>query len=564
MAIYILNGDKTPLSPAGLLSSILTVDGAGSGLDADTLDGLQASDFALAGSGGSAETSQTILDKLLLVDGTGSGLDADTLDGLHASDFALAGSGGTVETAAQILAKIVTVDGTGSGLDADTLDGLHATDFALAGSGGSAETSQTILDKLLLVDGTGSGLDADMLDGLDSAAFQPALGFTPIQQGTGINQTPNPVKMGWSLEERLKVTVDAVDVGNVVFDSQLTQALSTKADATSVIPASLLAAIATVDGSLSGLDADTVDGVHADVLFRTTGGNIDGKTHINAPGGSVWSDRQLTIMDNAGSNPAIGFAGSVNNAASIKLNADSTFSFVNWDDTGLVTVVATDFVAGSGDALTAKANRSEVVPITGGEFSGKLSVASPVGGQWNQRNLVLWDSLGNTPSIGFSSQAGGPGGALQLNLDGTFSFVNGDNTAHVELKASDFKAGGVSLTQLKNSSDISQPAQTISVISSADGSSTTNYANITVPCDGILIAIGALSIGAQSSTPFDVALHLNGIAASSSDNLRGPGVWFVPQMVAAGSYQADLYVGPGSTSAYTSRIQVIFLPKFIY
>ena len=38
-------------------------------------------------------TPQDILAKLLGVDGTGSGLDADTLDGKHASEFTLAGSG---------------------------------------------------------------------------------------------------------------------------------------------------------------------------------------------------------------------------------------------------------------------------------------------------------------------------------------------------------------------------------------------------------------------------------------------------------------------------------------
>lgn len=50
---------------------------------------------------------------------------------------------------------------------------------------------------------------------------QGALGFTPVQQGTGINQLTNPVKLGWS-GTRLKATVDNTDLGNFVFDSQLT------------------------------------------------------------------------------------------------------------------------------------------------------------------------------------------------------------------------------------------------------------------------------------------------------------------------------------------------------
>lgn len=48
------------------------------------------------------------------------------------------------------------------------------------------------------------------------------LGWQPVQNGTGVGQLPgNNVKMGWS-GSRLKATVDATDLGNVVFDTQLT------------------------------------------------------------------------------------------------------------------------------------------------------------------------------------------------------------------------------------------------------------------------------------------------------------------------------------------------------
>jgi len=64
-------------------------------------------------------------------DGAGSGLDADTLDTKHASDFATAAQGTKADnalpsssyTASDVLTKIKTVDGSGSGLDADTVDG---------------------------------------------------------------------------------------------------------------------------------------------------------------------------------------------------------------------------------------------------------------------------------------------------------------------------------------------------------------------------------------------------------------------------------------------------------
>ncbi|KAG0285028.1 hypothetical protein BGZ97_007960, partial [Linnemannia gamsii] len=50
---------------------------------------------------------------------------------------------------------------------------------------------------------------------------QPNLGYTPVQQGTGIGQASNAVKVGWSGQGRLKATVDDTDQGNFVFDQHL-------------------------------------------------------------------------------------------------------------------------------------------------------------------------------------------------------------------------------------------------------------------------------------------------------------------------------------------------------
>lgn len=91
-------GDPTDLSASQLLTIILTVDGAGSGLDADLLDGLSSAAFATAVHVHAGEdiTSGTVADAriastitrdsevfgiVLAADGSGSGLDADLLDG---------------------------------------------------------------------------------------------------------------------------------------------------------------------------------------------------------------------------------------------------------------------------------------------------------------------------------------------------------------------------------------------------------------------------------------------------------------------------------------------------
>ncbi len=54
-----------------------------------------------------------------------------------------------------------------------------------------------------------------------TANKQPTLGYTPVQQGTGIDQKSNVIKIGWSKQDRLKATVDDTDQGNFVFDNQL-------------------------------------------------------------------------------------------------------------------------------------------------------------------------------------------------------------------------------------------------------------------------------------------------------------------------------------------------------
>ena len=48
-----------------------------------------------------------------------------------------------------------------------------------------------------------------------------SLGFAPVQQGGGIGQSDNKVKIGWSSGTRLKCTVDSTDLGNFVFDKDV-------------------------------------------------------------------------------------------------------------------------------------------------------------------------------------------------------------------------------------------------------------------------------------------------------------------------------------------------------
>ncbi len=232
-----LDGNPVPTTGSAVLSLLLPVDGPGSGLNADLLDGIHASSFAqLAG----ATFTGTINAPTVRVggvdvwhpgnDGSGTGLDADLLDGDHASAFAkldgavftggvtatgftgpgggltgLNGSqittgsvanarlasmtAGTVKgralgsngtpvdlTAAQLLAIIATVDGPGSGLDADTLDGDHAAAFAKLS--GAVFTGGVTATGFTGPGGGLTGVDAATLGGQAASAYALLAGAT--------------------------------------------------------------------------------------------------------------------------------------------------------------------------------------------------------------------------------------------------------------------------------------------------------------------------------------------------------------------------------------------------
>ena len=134
-------------TPEQVLVALRTVDGAGSQVDADLLDGLDGSEFVRG--------ADQVRDLLATVDGSGSGVDADRLDGLDSTEF--------VRRADQVRDLLASVDGSGSGVDADLLDGLDSSEFVRG--------ANQVRDLLASVDGSGSGVDADRLDGLDSSEF---------------------------------------------------------------------------------------------------------------------------------------------------------------------------------------------------------------------------------------------------------------------------------------------------------------------------------------------------------------------------------------------------------
>lgn len=140
-------------------------------------------------------TAADVLTKIKTVDGTGSGLDADLLDGqdgAHYLDFTNATNkpDPTITLAGDATGSVTLTDLTSGTLTVTVADDSHnhiignvdglqdALDSKLPAA---SYTATDVLDKIKTVDGAGSGLDADMLDGQSSAyytAINDRLGYT--------------------------------------------------------------------------------------------------------------------------------------------------------------------------------------------------------------------------------------------------------------------------------------------------------------------------------------------------------------------------------------------------
>jgi len=113
---YLLN----QYTAADVLTKIKTVDGAGSGLDADLLDGSQGADYA----------------KLASPSLTGVPTAPTAAVATNTTQIATTAFVETATTPSQLLTDIKTVDGASSGLDADLLRGLPADFTAVKAENG--------------------------------------------------------------------------------------------------------------------------------------------------------------------------------------------------------------------------------------------------------------------------------------------------------------------------------------------------------------------------------------------------------------------------------------------
>ena len=106
------------------------------------------------------------------------------------------------------------------------------------------------------------------------------LGFTPVQQGTGVGQLANVVKIGWKSGNKLGLTIDASDMGNIALESWRGAANGVaELDGSSMVPIGRIPALGylpTAGGAMTGAltsnsDINTSAVMQAASSFRSAG-----------------------------------------------------------------------------------------------------------------------------------------------------------------------------------------------------------------------------------------------------------------------------------------------------
>ncbi len=327
-------------------------DGAGSGLDADTVDGSHASSFAASshthGSSGldaNAVTTAKILDANVttgkLADGavttakiadanvtTAKIADANVtyaklIDQAQTTVLGRAAAAGTGDTtaltAAQLVAIIATADGTGTGLDADTVDGSHASAFAA-----SSHTHGT------------SGIDDDAVSMAKLANIATTTVIGRVTAGTG--------------------------------------------DPSALTAAQLLSIVLTVDGSGSTLDADTVDGSHASSFAASS--HTHGASGLDANAVTTGKILDANVTTAKIADGAVTTAKLATGAVTTVKIVDANVTYAKLPNQAQSTILGRAAAAGTGDttaltaaqvfAILADEADTQAVTLTGG-LSGDLA-----------------------------------------------------------------------------------------------------------------------------------------------------------------------------------------------
>ena len=317
------------LSASDLLTKIKTVDGSGSGLDADLLDGISSGSFVRGDATNNGATEITVNDADFIVE--------DTTDSTtnfiwrdHSGGKLYLGTATAVVTARSNVnpqsdstfnlgangtrwANIYGDQLYGAG---SNITGLNASNLGSGTVPQARLSASTLLTLIKTVDGSGSGLDADNLDGRtwsESAGNSTIVSRTANGYifGNFLNMSGTFSNSGNGSGMATFTGTNGSDTYGRSFTAAAARTLlNVENGATADQSASeILTLIKTVDGAGSGLDADTLDGVSSGSFLR--------------------SDTTDTASGAITFNGDVGFNGGAY-AAHIEANSDIAFHSGNW------------------------------------------------------------------------------------------------------------------------------------------------------------------------------------------------------------------------------------------
>lgn len=275
---YLANSSYTP---SDVLSKLLNVDGSGSGLDSDLLDGYDSTAFARLATSptftGGTVTSQTTEGGNAFSAISSNGGIYLRPDGDNGNVFRWGGAG----TSASIL-KFLTVSDTerarfNSNGSFAVINGLITANSNIVWHAGN--------------DGAGSGLDADTVDGIQASSFGLLSGsdYTFVRSYNANNSPSNSLGIVAGRNSTQYLNLHGHSSGNFVSSLSDSAApknlvLQNSQDSGVTFKQLILGATdlswdggkvwtASNDGAGSGLDADTIDGLNSTVFIRndTTG-----------------------------------------------------------------------------------------------------------------------------------------------------------------------------------------------------------------------------------------------------------------------------------------------------
>ena len=236
------------LSASEILTLLQTVDGSGSGLDADTVDGIQAASFLRSDAVDILDAGNQAIPLVIRRSNASASQVGIQFDIAETDNrfFGLGADGNPYWATNANLTNGFEIwhagnDGAGSGLDADLLDGLNSTQFLRSDADATTSANLTVAGYLrteeIRADGAGNQLVLNAGESFLYATGQTSeFLYINAENGLQINSSLDNWTTGWAARVVTEITSSGITWnGNTVWH-------------------------AGNDGSGSGLDADTLDG----------------------------------------------------------------------------------------------------------------------------------------------------------------------------------------------------------------------------------------------------------------------------------------------------------------